>query len=477
MVTKRRPALSLPPGFLGPAVWIFLTFGLPAPLVLAGCRLFEEAATASEQGVRAVVPGTSSTIPDPGALQQRLMRFADDAIRRVNRALDDYGTRATTVESAEMVLEGKLAYTAIMVGIVTDPNPNGSLVDLLSVATMTRSGLEAYAERRPDAALLAPLVEVARAIETAAWALGDDVLDATQRKELREAIQAWLAANPDPSMTIFTRPQDHVAKLRTTLEAKPANGKTLSWLLALDPMVGLDPAVREVTESRLFAERAMFALQRVPPAVRWQAELLTLKLARLAEVQALVSSAKLFAESADRVSRTMDELPDRLSAEREALVGALDEHEGRLTALAVELRRTLEAGEAMSTSLDVTLATFDALMARFGVGEPEREEPPAEPGGRRFDILEYATTAEAITATAKELNAVIRDLNGTLDSPALDARIDALDAASKRTAAEVRGILNHAFLLAAVLAGVVLACTILYRLLARSGAAHRRTPA
>ena len=39
---------------------------------------------------------------------------------------------------------------------------------------------------------------------------------------------------------------------------------------------GLDPAVREVTRTRLFAERAMFTFQHMPFLLRWQTELLTI---------------------------------------------------------------------------------------------------------------------------------------------------------------------------------------------------------
>ena len=51
----------------------------------------------------------------------------------------------------------------------------------------------------------------------------------------------------------------------------------------------------------------------------------------------------------------------------------------------------------MSTSLNTTLTTFDALMKRFGVGETNNASPPstnAEP----FRIQDYGQTAVQLEA-------------------------------------------------------------------------------
>jgi len=43
-------------------------------------------------------------------------------------------------------------------------------------------------------------------------------------------------------------------------------------LMNLDPTAELDPAIHEITATRLLVERAMFTAQRVPSLARWQAE-------------------------------------------------------------------------------------------------------------------------------------------------------------------------------------------------------------
>jgi hypothetical protein len=116
----------------------------------------------------------------------------------------------------------------------------------------------------------------------------------------------------------------------------------------------------------------------------------------------------------------------------------------------------------MSTSLDATLKTFDALMKRFGVGDPTTAAPP-DPAARPFDILDYAKAAEQITAMSKELNEVIKELNTSLDSPALDARIVAVNKVSDHATASLRNLIYLVFGLAAGLIVLTFACARLYR--------------
>ena len=174
------------------------------------------------------------------------------------------------------------------------------------------------------------------------------------------------------------------------------------------------------------------------------------------------------------MSQTAGQLPDRLTVERKAILDALETQEGRLRELSATVSRTLTAGENMSASLNTTIITFDALMKRFGVGEPETGTAP-DTNSPPFNILDYARTAEQITEMTKQLNVAIKELNTTLDSPALEKL-------SKQTTADARGILNHAFLLGAGLVLFTFACALVYRRLSlrgtglRSGAAPSDRP-
>jgi hypothetical protein len=157
--------------------------------------------------------------------------------------------------------------------------------------------------------------------------------------------------------------------------------------------------------------------------------------------------------AAETISQTAEALPAQISAEREAIMAALQEQQGQLSSL-------MNAGTEFSDSLTITITNFNALMRRFGVGEPRTNAAPAAPGARPFDILDYAKTAEQLTTMAGQLNETINELNAAVDSPALQKL-------STQATSDARGLMNHAFLLVAGLVVLVLVCALIYRTLAR----------
>jgi hypothetical protein len=432
----------------------------------SGCRLAQEAARAPVQAFTAVVPGGAPTAPDPATLQTELQRFADEYASRSTAALDEYAARTGTPAGRHQALAWKVAVGFAAVGIASGPNPRANLVDFLSLSSLTRLALEEIASTGSSGPALQPWLHVSRSLETNAWSLADEVFAPEQVTELRESIRRWWEQHPDARTSLFARPQEFSSLLRRT-RAESARPGSIFTLVGLDPTAGLDPAVREVTRTRLFAERAMFTVQRLPFLLRWQTELLADEMLRQDELATAVASADRLSRAAESASQTAAQLPDRITAEREAILAAFQTQEGKLRDLAVEVGRTLTAGQQMSTSLNTTLITFDALMKRFGVGEPDTGPP--DTNSPPFNILDYARTAEQISAMAQQLDALLRDTDRTLDSPALDKRLRELNALSTQARDDAKSVLNHAFLLAAGLVGLIFVGLWLYR---RSGRGH-----
>jgi hypothetical protein len=361
------------------------------------------------------------------------------------------------------------------VTIVTGPNPRANLLDFVALATVTRMALEEVWTKTTNGAAFEPWLAVSRSLETNAWSLAEPVFNAEQRQEMRDAIRRWWDSNPEGHMTFFARPEEFSSLIRKSGQETARPGSVFA-MVGLDPTAALDPAVREVTRTRLFAERAMFMVQRMPFFVRWQVELLADELLRQETIAGVLTNTASLAESVDRISRatesasaTAAELPDRVTAERKAILEALDGQEGKLRELSAEITRTLTAGEEMSTSLNTTLATFDALMKRFGVGEPAPADAPPSNNTNTtpFNILDYAHTAEQIGAMAQQIDLLVKDVGSTLDSPALDRRVSELNALADRTRGEAKSVLNHAFLLAAGLILLVLVSAMTYRQMGR----------
>jgi hypothetical protein len=429
-------------------------------LAAGGCGVVQETAKLPVKTVSAVVPGTKSKQTDPAVLQAEVLRYADEFFGRTMTGMDEYARRVNTRNGRAEALNWKLALESSSLGIATGANPTANLVDFVALASLTRSFLEQRAAGAEPPGAFDLWLANSRVLETNAWEMADSVLTTEQQTEFRAAIERWLAQNATTGAGFFRRPQELASSIRQAGEKESKPGSVFS-LVGLDPTAGLDPAVREVTRSRLFAERALFAMQRMPFLVRWQTEALTEQLLGQEQLTNAVASADRLSRAAESASQTAALLPDRVSSERKAILDSIEAQEGRLRDLSAEVGRTLSAGEKMSTSLNTTIISFNALMKRFGVGEPSTAPP--DTNSPPFNILDYARTAEQIAAMAAQLNALIKDTSGTMDAPALDKRIAQLDALSGKVHSDAKSVLNHGFLLTAGLIVLTFACAFVYR--------------
>jgi len=447
--------------------------------VLGGCKVVEETTKLPMQGMRAVMPGGKAGPMDPVALQVAIQRYADEFTYQSASALDEYARRAGTEDARDQALSWKLAAASSSYSIASGPSPTANLLDFVCLASLTKAVLEEHWVKSPGGEAFQPWLDSSRQLETNVWQMAKEVFTPGQLTELHAAIRQWREDNPSARTAFFARPYEITQLIRKHIEKgnKTEEGGLLSFV-GLDPTASLDPAVREVTRTRMFAERAMFTAQRAPSLLRWQVEVLTAQLLRGPQIAGVLTNFSSVTESVDRLSRatesaskTVAALPDRITAERQAVLAALETQEGRLRELAAEVGRTLGAADKMSTSLTTTLTTFDALMKRFGVGEPVTNAAPQNTNAPPFNILDYARTAERLTEMARELDTLIKDAGNTLDSPALTKRAQELGAVAARARDDAKSVLNHAFALAVALVVSAFLCALLYRRLGRSRAA------
>ena len=372
-------------------------------VLLPGCSIFQ----APQKVVSAVVPGVgTSPQADPAALQIQVQRFADDFCGRTIQALDEYAQKTGTEAAQIQALRMKLSYSSAVIGIASGPNPNINLLDMVTVTTLMRMSIEDYWIKTSGGAAYEEWLLNSRVLETNAWTLATAVLKREQIHELRHAITQWYERNPQLRSGFLARPQESATQLREMNTGTRGVGNVFS-LVGLDPTAGLDPAVREVTRTRLFAERTLFVAQHMPFLLRWQTELLTYELTGQRAVREALTNTARLSDSAERISHTVAELPDRISTERKAILDALQEQEGKLRQLSAEVDRTLVSGTKMSESLNTTLITFDALMKRFGVGEPDTNSVP-DTNSPPFNILDYGKVADQTIRLLEEHKEVLR---------------------------------------------------------------------
>ena len=374
--------------------------------VVSGCSVLE----APQKVVSSVVPGMGTgSHPDPTALQIQIERFADDFSSRTADALDNYAQHVGTEQARIQALQLKVRGISSMLAIASGPNPNVNLLDLVSVAVLTRMTVENYWMKTPEAPAFQVWLESSRTMETNAWILASTFLKHSQLHELRQAIDHWYANNPELRAGFLARPQEFAAMVRTHKGTELSVDSVFN-LVGLDPTIGLDPAVREVTLTRLFAERALYTVQRMPFLIRFQTELAAYQLAEIPQFQQVITNSTRLSDSAERISQTAAQLPGLVSSERKAILEAMQEQEGKLKELAAEIDRTLISGAKMSDSLNTTLVTFDGLMKLFGVGQPDTNSVP-DTNSAPFNILDYGKVADQIGGMAKELNVLLATAN------------------------------------------------------------------
>jgi hypothetical protein len=412
--------------------------------------------------VRAVAPGKRDRhAADPVEVQQVLLRFAEEYSTRMVVGVDEL-RRGTNALSLPEALQWKIALGTEVCAIASGPNAVANLLDMTVFVTVMRMVFEDHWQPRVFGESARPMLEGCRNAETEIWRLAGTVLKPEQQAELRKAIEAWHRRNPQPESVLAARALGFATQVAQAAKDDTTKPGSVFSLLKVDPLAGMDPAVREIAQTRMFAERALFVTQKMPMLLRWQTELLSVNAVAMPAVQQLVTNSTQIAASVERFAAVAEKLPGQVSAEREEILKALESQERNLRPLVNDVRQTLAAGSLMSTSLNTTLTTFDALMKRFGVGETNNAGPPktnAEP----FRIQDYERTAAQLEAAARQLTELVRTLDQTTSSnnlARLSAQVGPLVQQAQTGGKEV---VDYAFWKSILLVAVALLAALIYR--------------
>jgi hypothetical protein len=437
---------------------LLLRLFCPVLLLLApltGCGLMRTASKVPGEAAKAVTPGKKSgKAADPVEVQDNLLRFTDAFTMRTILGIERLRHGTNEVNAAE-VLQWKIAFTSETTSIASGPNAIANLLDMTVFVTVMRMALEEHWQPNIFGESAASMLDSCRNAEAEIWQMTKGVLKPEQEKELHEAIAQWRQQNRLPENVLAARAVGFAAQVVKANQADATKTSSVFDLLSLDPLAGLDPAVREIAQTRLFAERALYAAQKMPLIIRWQTELLSINTLQTPSVQQLVTNSTLLTSSAERFAGVAEKLPGQVSAEREQIVKALEAQEKTLTPLLTEMRQTLTAGSQMSTSLNTTLTTFDALMKRFGIGETNSTGPP-DTNSEPFRILDYAKTAAQLELTARQLTELLNRFDQTIGS----TNLMQLSAQAQN---DGKQIVDYAFWKAVLFVVVVLVALLVYR--------------
>jgi hypothetical protein len=407
-----------------------------------------------------LIPGKSGKMSKQAELlvevQESLLGFADEYSMRMVGDVDSLRHGTGALSPAE-VLELKIAIGSETWSIASGPNAVANLIDMTVFVTVMRMTLEDYSQPKVFGKSALPMLAYSRSAEADIWKLAGEVLKPEQQTDLRQSIAAWHHQNPLRKSLVALRSLDFASRVEALGQNEVKKPGSVFSLLNVDPLAGMEPAVREVAQTRMFGERVLFVTQQMPTLLRWQTELLSVNAVEMPAVQQLISNSTQLSVSVERFASVAEQLPKQLSTEREEIVKALQTQEKDIAPL-------LGQGAQFSASLNATFTTFDALMKRFGVGEPKNGEPPPA-NTVPFRIQDYTQSAAQIEATAGRLTELLGILDRTIGSSNLAQFSAQVGPVVQQAQAGGKEVVDYAFCKGILLVVIVLVAALIYRFL------------
>lgn len=413
-------------------------------LLLPGCGLMQTAVETPERVVRAVVPGGEQAAPPTEDLLPDLLRYADLIVLRAEAASLRFADATATPEAELQAARWRLESIRWTTQIATGPNSLTGILDLVAFSTMLGFLQEDHWIPAVWGEAARPMLSAHQQAAQEGWLLLERYLTAEELQQARAILADWRAANPllTESTTLEFPGFGPLAAGRG-----PAGeaGPSLTSRLGLDPLAGLEPAMRQVELTRQFGMRALYFFQRAPRLVAAEVEYRSLALRQSAEARQLLADVARATAALESFAATAASLPAALSSEREAalrqaaeilearlaqagalldaqrgaLLADLEQSRAPLESLLQETQAALAAGRDMSAELTLTAQAFDALAARFDGPEGEAPAPAAAAGpaaepAAPFDIAEYGRAAEQVGQAAAELRQLVTSLDQSL---------------------------------------------------------------
>jgi hypothetical protein len=396
-------------------------------------------------------------------LQLSVMRYADAYVGTSVEAVSTLQRQLTSGEDLLLLQNWKVAQATSAYTIASGPNAVTNALDMVVLATLSRMVVQDAWVTQNLGARAKPIQATYVKLEASAWDLVRTTLTPQQITRLHEVIDTWRAEHPNVRQVAYIHFADFASSVGAPGPGEVNSSGGLFAIIGIDPFSGLDPAVQEIAQTRLLAERTIYYAQRAPNLLDMQVERLGYQFAVMPDTKALMADVGQVSGLAGASTGLVNNLPQLIDQQREAifkqLLQTLNQSNATLGSLAENVRATLQAGTATANALDATVKSVQQLVGQF-TSQPQT--PPTSPPGPPFDINQYTAALEQATITARALNDLALHADGT--SGALKVVVQ--DAESR-----VNGLVNHVFMLLVVLvfaiAAAVLMVLVGYRRLAR----------
>ena len=435
MRSKDAPPLSgAKSGTPKTVLLLIVTLGL-----CSGCTLIRGTLELPDKAIQSILPfiKKDETI-DPVELQSHLIRFADNYLDSFYVASGKLREKGGQRLERRTMLQRRISVTDDVLAVATGSNAFANLLDMAILVTLNRMNVEDFWLPKRFGESAKPLLLAQQQAEQEIWRIAATALKQDQLEELRNGIRAWHEKHPEgrtPRDVGALGFASEIARINRSAQAKTSS---VFNLLMIDPLSGLDPATRELANTRLFAERGLFLARHMPTLIRWETELLAVQTAEMPQVGKLLASTSQLAEAADRFSQVSQRLPTVVAAERARILEALQSERPGLTSLAEQTKEALAAGKLMSDAANDALKTFQDVVKQLKAN-------PSSPNAEPFRIRDYTAAATQIGTTSQHLLELLQAFDQTIRPQNLDAFSARMDLLTQQAQASGKDLVDYAF--------------------------------
>lgn len=421
-----------------------------------GCKAVDDATGVNNANVGESLKQSQGTLTRK-ELSLRLRRLAMSYLGDVPEVCETIAASDLPLDKRLLALRIRANSAESVITIAADPDPQVSLLNMVTVLTLQRMlaeqrGEEFFGEFGESYAL------ATRRMEEEAWKLADLVLDDEEEKELRSLILQYRTDNPKEVYVWWVRFSEFSGYKESFSIASVGRG-------VVDLFLPVGEAVAGIETTTDVAERATWLAARQSLIVQWRVELTYLQTLSAPETIKLLADVQ-------RVADTIDNLPKDIAKERKAILDTISDQEGSLNQLirkarsivgevkattehankivegvdsivkqsdqtieridqtiqraeaSIEAAKAILPGtesalaqlEATSDSLGQTITLLDGFTRQF------ESDETAKPG-RPFDITEYTEAATQAAQTAAELNTLVTNLDRSINPERLDGTL------------------------------------------------------
>ena len=431
------------------ALMALLCFGCQAPSH-AGPSPAEQRASQERARERAQAAGAFKaslatgrhqiTIPE---LDQLTYGYADRYFMVMSSAVDDIKRNNPDPTQRRLAHQIKLNGVLSMDDIVSGNDPYSETLDLVVTVTLESIVLidenraeQDFGERAPQ------LIKAIRIMRVEAWELAAKVLNQDQLERLDYIILDWRRKHPEVDQVAYVKFDNFAGSRATGLLSELKAG---SGFLA-----PLSEANQVLKDWGRLTERAFWYSKRAPNIAAIQAEDAVSEILSTPEINSML-------QTADRLGKTAETMPQTIAAERHAIFTELDARQTLLTNTLGDMRYIMDDADTLGRSVSLlttnvqqtllalgnTLKVADTVGQHFGF-----DKPPARP----FDIQDY-------TATLMRLNEAVTNLQQlTFNADRLtrsDGWKQAMQSADRRV--------DHAIVGLCLVVGLVFILAVAYR--------------